>query len=1078
VLGLVGRCAVDEEHELLVAGVPQLEDRARLHDEDAPALELVALGRLAEIDGQRAVEHDEDLLLHRVAVPPASPAGRVAPQVRARPGHGVGETRDRPRVVVPARHPVELVLPEDREAHDAEYRGLFGVAERAYDRPMAGPIIGRDTELASLRAFLERSLESAAALVLEGEAGMGKTTLWTEGVAIAQARATLVLEACPAESEATFSFAGLGDLLGSMLDEALASLPDVQRRALARALVLEDDDGRPPDAHAVGVAVLGALRAFAAERPLLVAVDDVQWLDGASAGALGYAVRRLRGERVGVLLARRGSTESALVSELARSFSDERLATVEVVPLDSASLHRLVHHHLGAALPRPLLGEVYEASGGNPFYALEIVRMLQRTGISVEAGQPLPVPDSLHDLVHARLLELPPECREFLTAAAAHAHPTVELTESASGVDREAGLRPALDAHVVDLDRDRIRFTHPLLAAGAYETADPGRRREIHARLADVLRDPEARAWQLCASVDRPDEDVAAVLEDAARHARARGAPRPAALLLDRARELTPGDAAEEALRRAVDAAFLHFEAGDSRRAELQLREAIAPLEPGPARAKALVLLARIRLYESPTEARALFARVLEEAGDDPATLAVAHEGVAACCVWTFDGLGDALVHTDVGLSSAEELGDDALAADVLVVRLTAEAMLGRAEAAATAERALALQGSATSRRVLDQPLASLAEYWKWNDEHERARAVLVDLLQRAHDAGDENARPWLLYLLGDVERLRGNVETALALAVEGQETAEQSGQPLFKALTLALESQARAELGRTDEAIRAGRRARELAVGTLVDLVVASAFGHVELARGAPEAAVSELASSVAFVRAEGIVEPAGTRFVVDHVEGLIELARLDDAGELLGWYEGHATRLSRISALASCARCRGLLAAQSGDLDAAHERYREALARHDEVEIPLDRGRTLLAFGAAQRRSKRRREARATLEEALALFERIGAALWADRARDELRRISGRASTPGALTPAEQRVAALVAEGKTNREVAAALYLSDRTVEGHLSRIFGKLGIRQRGEVGPALAARQTQGEAHSNPGETPVSAESAAP
>ena len=153
-------------------------------------------------------------------------------------------------------------------------------------------------------------------------------------------------------------------------------------------------------------------------------------------------------------------------------------------------------------------------------------------------------------------------------------------------------------------------------------------------------------------------------------------------------------------------------------------------------------------------------------------------------------------------------------------------------------------------------------------------------------------------------------------------------------------------------------------------------------------------------------------------------------------------------------------MLAAGEGRIDDAVAAYEGALQWHERVDVPLDRGRTLLALGAAQRRAKRRREARATLEEALATFERIGAALWAERARAELSRISGRAATPGALTPAEERVAALVAEGKTNREVAAALFLSDRTVEGHLSRVFGKLGIKHRAEVAGALAARASGG------------------
>src|SRR5262249_41371672 len=182
------------------------------------------------------------------------------------------------------------------------------------------------------------------------------------------------------------------------------------------------------------------------------------------------------------------------------------------------------------------------------------------------------------------------------------------------------------------------------------------------------------------------------------------------------------------------------------------------------------------------------------------------------------------------------------------------------------------------------------------------------------------------------------------------------------------------------------------------------------------------------------------------DEVEALVELGRSREAEELLDWYEGNARRVERVSALANCARCRGLLAAQDGDLDAALAAYEDALEWHAKVLLPLDRGRTLLALGTSQRRMKRRREARATLDTALAVFEEMGAALWAQRTRDELRRISGRAAAPGALTPAEERVAALVAEGKTNHEVASALFLSDRTVAGHLTHVFGKLGIQHR--------------------------------
>ena len=935
-------------------------------------------------------------------------------------------------------------------------------------------VVGRDAELATLRDFVSSISDGAGALVLQGEAGMGKTTLWRAGVEAAEEHGTYVLRAQPAESETSLSFSGLGDLLDPVLDEALEPLAAGQRSALARALVLEEVEGPAPDAHAAGVALLNALRGLAASRRVLVAVDDVQWLDAATAGALAYAARRLKNERVGALLARRVGLTSSVVDDLRRT---GRTRDLDVGPLDPTALHAVVHAHLSVSLPRPLLAEVHQASGGNPFYALEIVRTLTRSGISVSAGRPLPVPDSLQELVHGRLLALPQESREFLIAAAAHAHPTISMTETASGVTSSVGLTPACDARIVETDGERIRFTHPLLAAGALETADPTRRREIHSRLAELLDDPEARAWQLAASVQEPDDAVAEAIEDAADHARRRGAPRPAALLLECAEQLTPAASGDEAIRRAVDAAYLHFESGDSRRAEAKLRGLIGPLPHGPQRARALVVLARTRLYDAPAEAWELFAQVIDEAGDDRHTLAIAHEGLAACGVWMFDRWEEVLRHTGIALTLAEELGDEELAADAILARLGAETLLGRATASATADRALALQHSAEELRVMDQPLISLGECWTWTDAFERSRSAVKELMQRAHDHGDENARPWLLFLLGDVERVLGNLEAACEHAREGQNAAEQSGQPLLSWHNLALEALVNAQLGREERARQEAYRALK-GPSNFPRLVASEALAHLSLVLGRPAETVTHLESNLAFVKKEGIVEPGAARFVSDLIEALIELGRRDDALHLLDWYEGNAQRLERVSALANCARCRGLLAAQAGAVDEALRCYEEGLEWHGEVEVPLDRGRTLLALGAARRRVKRRREARETLEEALELFERIGAALWAERARAELKRISGRAPTPGALTPAEERVAALVAEGKTNREVAAALFLSDRTVEGHLSHIFGKLRIKHRAEVGPALAARQTQGVEPPNTGDSPVSAETVAP
>jgi DNA-binding CsgD family transcriptional regulator len=955
---------------------------------------------------------------------------------------------------------------------------MEGSISEAYDRPtMPVSVVGRDSELTALYDFLAGIPEGVSALLLEGEAGMGKTTLWSSGVDLAEAAGFRVLRAQPAESETSLSFSGLGDLLDSVLEEALAPLAAGQRSALSRALVLEEVEGPPPDAHAVGIALLNAVRGLCSVRGIVLAVDDAQWLDAASAAALAYAGRRLKAEPAGLLLARRTGLESQLLHELWRALPDGRFEVLVVGPLDSLALQQVVHAHLGVSLPRPLLAEVLQASGGNPFYALEIVRTLSHYGVSVSAGRPLPVPDSLHRLVHGRLLELPSDAREFLVAAAAHAHPTISITEQASGVSRQVGLPPAVDAMIVETDGEKIRFTHPLLAAGALETVAAQRRAEIHARLAGLLEDPEARAWQLAASVDQPDATVADALEVAAGHARGRGALRPAALLLDRARELTPSELHDTAVQRGVDAAYLHFEAGDSRRAEAQLRDLMATLPQGPGRARALVVLARIRLYENPEEAREMFLQVVDEAGEDRQALATAHEGLAACGVWMFDRWEDVLRHTEIAMSLASELGDEALAADAILSRLGAETVLGSKTAPATAERALTLQRSAEELRVMDQPLNSLAECWAWTDAFHKSRTAAAELIQRAEDHGDENARPWLLFILGEAERLLGNLQVALEHVREGQAAADQSGQPVLGWHNLGLESLILAQLGQQEQSQEVAERALEREPNH-PRILAAQALAELALVLGRPHETATELQPWLDFARAEGIVEPGVVRFVVDLIEALIQLGREEDAREILGWYEGSARRLGRLSALANCARCRGLLAAQAGDLDLAFDEFESALAWHAELEVPLDRGRTLLALGAAQRRAKRRREARATLEEALATFERMGAALWSERARAELKRISGRAATPGALTPAEERVAALVAEGKTNREVAAALFLSERTVEGHLAHIFGKLGIRNRREIASVLAPTQTQGTASSNTGDSPVSAESSAP
>ncbi len=310
-------------------------------------------------------------------------------------------------------------------------------------------VIGRDAELAVLEHFLDRVPQGLVSALLEGEAGAGKTTLWRAAVDRAERRHFQILQTQPGQSETTLSFSGISDLLGASLEAVLEELPSPQRRALRVALLLEDAAGSPPDQRAVGAAVLGTLKAISRAGPLVVAVDDVQWLDDASTAALLFAVRRLRGEPVGLVLALRVPERSVLTAELRRMAPPGRLEEITVGPLEVANLHRVVQLHLGIALPRPLLLEVHEAAGGNPFYALEIVRMLHRTKLSVEAGQRLPVPDSLRELVRGRLGALPPSCTTSRSRASSRRN-AGELSRRAqqrcglsSGCARPADVRPS-----------------------------------------------------------------------------------------------------------------------------------------------------------------------------------------------------------------------------------------------------------------------------------------------------------------------------------------------------------------------------------------------------------------------------------------------------------------------------------------------------------------------------------------------------------------------------------------------------------------------------------------------------------
>src|SRR5919204_711759 len=369
----------------------------------------------------------------------------------------------------------------------------------------AAELVGRDEELTAIAEFLEAGAP-ACAVGIEGEAGIGKTTVWHAAVEAAAAGGRRALRARPAESEAKLAFSSLADLLGDAIDDALGHLPPPQRRALEVALLIEDAGGARADRRAVAAGLLSSLRALASETPLLLAIDDVQWVDRSSAAALEFALRRLRDEPVALLVTRRLNDLDG-DQRLERTLPSERLLLVPLGPFEFVAPNTLLHERLATVLSRPLLHRIHELSGGNPFFALELARAPER----VEPGRGLP--PTLDVLVQGRIGTLPEEARRALLAASALSEPTVELVERVAG--RHA-LAPAEAAHVVLVERGHVHFEHPLVASAAYAAAEPAERREVHRALAGLWAEPEERARHLAASATGPDEEIAAALAEEA----------------------------------------------------------------------------------------------------------------------------------------------------------------------------------------------------------------------------------------------------------------------------------------------------------------------------------------------------------------------------------------------------------------------------------------------------------------------------------------------------------------------------------------------------------------------------------
>jgi DNA-binding CsgD family transcriptional regulator len=902
-----------------------------------------------------------------------------------------------------------------------------------HTRTMNPEIVGREEELASLRAFFEQAEGGPRALLLQGEPGIGKSTLWLAGVEEARRRDLRVLSSRPAEAERGLAHAGLGDLFDGVLGDVLPTLAPPRRHALEVALLVAEAHEDPVDHRALAVAVRDVLDVLSDREPVVVAVDDVQWLDPSSARALAFALRRLGEKKVHVLLARRLVVE-AEASELESALPSER---VEIGPLSVGAVHRLLSDRLGRSFARQTLLRIHEQSGGNPFFALEIARVLDG---DVDPLEPLPVPPTLEGLARVRLTGLPPATRDALGLAAAIGTPSEKLLEQA-GVP-EGALDPALAAHVVERDDGTIRFTHPLLSSALYNDLGD-QRQSVHARIADLVADPVVRARHLALSSDDPDAEIAMTLDEAAIIAADRGASAEAAELSEQALRLTPEPEGDKRGRRALAAARAHQAAGEWTRART-IATSLADAEPGLVRAEALIVLAEL---ESIDGSIALLEEALLDAESSP-LLRVDIQIRLASAIRFREGFVKAHQRAGAALELAETLGDDSLQVRALAVLADLGAAIGDEEAQTQAAEAVERAAESGQSR-LEHPLAYVAAI-AIGDEPRR-RQFLEDEYERWRER-DEPRSADALWELSLLELELGSWELAATHAARARDIAFQYGIEIPQHhLPIAWIAVHRGQL---DLARETSTRALELAQQQLGlhPPYHLSVIGLVALWGGDASTGAEWLGRAHSRALELGWFDPANRPWTDDYVEALLELGRVDEAGEVLDTWEADARRLGRQRILVHVLRCRGQIAAARGDIDEAMRLVGEAVARHEEVGDPYGRARALLALGVIRRRARQKRPARDAILEALAGFEQLGAETWIERCKSELGSIGGRTREEG-LTPAERRVAVLVAEGRTNREVAAALFLGERTVASHLTHIYAKLGIRSRTELARVL-------------------------
>jgi DNA-binding NarL/FixJ family response regulator len=905
-------------------------------------------------------------------------------------------------------------------------------------------LLGREPECARLDALITQVRAGAsAALVVTGEAGIGKTSLLDD--AAARAADLRVLRVRGVRSERNLPFAGLGGLVRPIL-EYLDALPGPQRAALAGALAI----GSPvsADRFAICAATLSLLGEAAASQPVLAVVDDMHWLDAASAQALEFTARRLDHEAIGLVIAIRPGAAS--------SFDASRLDTMTVTGLDAEAARELLARS-GRPIAPAVVDRLVSGMGGNPLALLELPGALsdaELTGVA-SLPEPLPVAAAVKQAFAQRLDAIGPAARGLLLLVACDAAADLATLQRASrllGLDL-AGLPAAVQDGLVRLADGHVEFTHPLLRATAYYTAGPQARHAAHRALAeatDTGRDPVRRAWHLAAATVGPDEDVALSLDHAAETARARNAFVAASRAHQRAAELTADP--DRQLVRWMAAGQAACLGGDLISAARLLNQVIELATDPGTKADARLTLAHATLWTEPP------ARQYHQLAADAEAVLPFDKQRAATLLALASSLGIMMGRLDLALGTATRAVDlgggvggagwlASLASLAHASILTGQRTAGRR----LIHDILAHPGIDEPDLVVQQLRMRCGQSLTWCEEYQTAEEMLRSSVASGRVMGRLDDLPYALATLSDLCFRTGDWTQAYADAAEAVELSGDGSPNMNLPYSLVCAARLDAAMGAAvtcrDRVAKAVGLARQIGVVS-VSGYAAAALGLLELGTAKYGAAAAELAKVAAQVGRYGVADPCVIQWRPDYIESLIRLGRRADAHEQLAVLEAEAASVGSPWARASAARCRGMLLRPSPQAIAQLD---EAVALAETSAGAFEQARARLCLGEALRRNRRRGEAARQLEQAYLAFEQLGAQPWAVRAAAELTAagvstITRREPIHVRLTPQELRVALQVADGLSNQEVAARLFLSHKTVEVHLGHIYDKLDIHSR--------------------------------